>query len=273
MKTNENQVTRIDNSANLQSCDYSIDALDTLMAEMPDGSDVELPSNLSQMSGEELGQAAHSARIKTARSLIAFSVYVHQAYSRYYEPWKKVGRKSAEQTKDAEVSNRHWQDFLKHLGWSDFPRYQRVIRQFASIGAKAEILEPHASDLPNTVDALSAVCHPDNSDAQIELIAKECSRDTTGADAKRLVDKVRQTMAKELSCSHPSYQNDFAFESGESNGFEEESVAELRVFYNPKLIAVTDRKRVEQAIETLIACGFELVADPVESDDSVEEAA
>ena len=143
--------------------------------------------DLSQASGRELGFMAHSARARSAKALLEFCSYVYVAYSRYYEPWKKVGRKGSKRLKEAKTAESHWNDFLGEIGWEDFARYQKQIRDCAAIGRRAGVLERHSPELPATVSALSTLCKSAKTDKQLEQVAKQCSPETTAAEVKQLL--------------------------------------------------------------------------------------
>ena len=143
-------------------------------------------TDLTEASGRELGFHAHSARARSAQSLLEFCGYVSVAYERYYAPWKQVGRKASKRTKEAKFAEAQWQDFLTELGWQDFSRYQKQIRDCAEIGRRVQILQPHSAELPSTVSALSALCKSAKTDKQLEKFATQCSPETTAAQVKQL---------------------------------------------------------------------------------------
>jgi hypothetical protein len=148
---------------------------------------IEIGKNVERASGKELGFLAFSAKTKTAEALLEFSYYVYSAYSRFYEPWKKVGRKGSKRIKEALEADRNWEEFLKEMGWEDFKRHQKQIRQFALIGRKAKVLDSVVTELPNTVSTLAVICKSVDDDKTLKKIAKQCSSDTTAKEARLLI--------------------------------------------------------------------------------------
>jgi hypothetical protein len=142
--------------------------------------------DLSRASGRELGHQASKARAKTAESMLEFCSLVYAAYSRFYEPWNVVGRKPVKRGAEAREAEANWKEFLVEMGWEDFPRYQKLIRETAAIGRRAQVLQSHSSDLPASVSALSTLCKLAKSDKQLETYAGKCSPEFTAVEVKQL---------------------------------------------------------------------------------------
>lgn len=138
-------------------------------------------------SGREIGHRANIARAKTAESLLEFARFVHAAYSRFYEPWKSVGRKSKKRTVEAKNAQRDWEDFLTELGWEDFSRHQKTVRELAAIGAKYDVLIHKSDSLPNTVSALTVLVKQSKTERQLLSAVNKCSPETTAAEVKQLL--------------------------------------------------------------------------------------
>lgn len=141
----------------------------------------------TRASGREIGHLANRARAKTAESLLEFSRLVYTAYSRFYEPWKGVGRKPKKRLNEAREAEANWQDFLTELGWEDFSRYHKTIRELAGIGKKYDLLIPKSDSLPNTVSALTVLVKNTKSERQLLDAVKKCSPETTAAEVKQLL--------------------------------------------------------------------------------------
>jgi hypothetical protein len=146
-----------------------------------------LTTDLTKANGRELGLLAQSARAKSAASLLEFCVCVQVAYDRYYLPWKKVGRKGSKRVKEAREAEDHWNNFLDEIGWGDFDRYSKQIRQYAEIGRRAQVLRPHSEALPSAVSALTTLVKAAKTDAQLRKLAAKCSPESTAKDVKELV--------------------------------------------------------------------------------------
>lgn len=138
-------------------------------------------------SGREIGHFANIARAKTAESLLEFARFVHAAYSRFYEPWKSVGRKSKKRTVEAKNAQRDWEDFLTELGWEDFSRHQKTVRELAAIGAKYDLLIQKSDSLPNTVSALKVLVKESKTERQLLSAVNKCSPETTAAEVKQFL--------------------------------------------------------------------------------------
>ena len=145
------------------------------------------PYDPVRASGREIGYLANIARAKTAESLLEFARLVYAAYSRFYEPWKVVGRKSNKRIKEARQAEANWQDFLTELGWDDFPRHQKTVRAFAAIGAKYDLLIQKSDSLPNTVSALTVLVNKSKTERQLLSAVNKCSPETTAAEVKQFL--------------------------------------------------------------------------------------
>jgi hypothetical protein len=137
-------------------------------------------------SGREMGHLANIARAKTVDSLLQLSRYVYLAWVRFYEPWKSVGRKSKTRLAEAKIAETHWNEFLSELGWSDFPRYQKQIRQLAAIGERYYLLIDYSEKLPGSVSALSVLVQQASDDGALLSAVAQCSPDSTAADVRQM---------------------------------------------------------------------------------------
>lgn len=164
-------------------------------------------NDLNSATGQQFGYAAHLARLKTQQSILEFSRYVYLAYNRFYEPWKQVGRKSKDRLKEAKIAHHHWEAFLIELGWEDFPRYHKQIRDLAAIGKRFDQLKPHTQSLPNSVSALSTLCKKSTTDAQFTKVLNLVTPELTAAGAKKLVatGQTRSQLIAQLYAPKPKF--------------------------------------------------------------------
>jgi len=152
---------------------------------LPDG----MSDDFYGMTGRDLGLIAAGARQKSAEAFLELGRYVNFAYELWYEPWKKVGRKQKKRLKEAVEAETNWTDFLDELGYGDFKRYNKQIRQLAAIGKKYDALKTYLDRLPDSQSALYTLVNKVDKDQDFASLLQQCSKDFTAADVKRLFPK------------------------------------------------------------------------------------
>ena len=152
---------------------------------LPDGS----TEDFYRMTGRDLGLIAAGARQKSAEAFLELGRYVNFAYELWYEPWKKVGRKQKKRLKEAVDAETNWTDFLDELGYGDFKRYNKQIRQLAAIGKKYDALKTYLDRLPDSQSALYTLVNKVDKDQDFASLLQQCSKDFTAADVKKLFPK------------------------------------------------------------------------------------
>ena len=152
---------------------------------LPDGSS----EDFYRMNGRDLGYIAAGVRQKSAEAFLELGRYVNIAYELWYEPWKKVGRKQKNRLKEAIDAETNWNDFLDELGYSDFQRYNKQIRQLVAIGKRYDALKTYLDHLPESQSALYTLVNKVEKDQDFSLVLEKCSKDFTAADVKNLFPK------------------------------------------------------------------------------------
>jgi hypothetical protein len=140
-------------------------------------------------SGRDLGFIAAQVRQKSAEAFLELGRYVNFAYELWYEPWKKVGRKQKKRIREAIEAETNWNDFLDELGYGDFKRYNKQIRQLAAIGKKYDALKTFLDRLPESQSALYTLVNKVEKDQDFASVLQQCSKDFTAADVKKLFPK------------------------------------------------------------------------------------
>lgn len=152
-----------------------------------------LPSGMAddfyRYSGRDLGFIAAQVRQKSAEAFLELGRYVNFAYELWYEPWKKVGRKQKKRIREAIEAETNWNDFLDELGYGDFKRYNKQIRQLAAIGKKYDALKTFLDRLPESQSALYTLVNKVEKDQDFASVLQQCSKDFTAADVKKLFPK------------------------------------------------------------------------------------
>jgi hypothetical protein len=152
---------------------------------LPDG----MSDDFYGMTGRDLGLIAATVRQKSAEAFLELGRMVNWAYELWYEPWKKVGRKQKKRLKEAVEAEANWNDFLDELGYSDFKRYNKQIRQLAAIGKKYDALKTFLDRLPESQSALYTLVNKVDKDQDFASVLQQCSKDFTAADVKKLFPK------------------------------------------------------------------------------------
>jgi hypothetical protein len=142
-----------------------------------------------QTNGKDLGYLAAQVRQKSAEAFLELGRYVNFAYELWYEPWKKVGRKQKKRVKEAIEAETNWNDFLNELGYSDFRRYNKQIRQLVAIGKRYDALKTFLDHLPESQSALYTLVNKVEKDQDFAAILENCSKDFTANDVKKLFPK------------------------------------------------------------------------------------
>lgn len=145
--------------------------------------------DLSTISGRDLGHRAAKVRQKSAENFLELGRLVNHAYERWYEPWKKVGRKTKKRSKEATYAANQWNDFLLELGYEDFKRYKKQIAQLAQIGKHYSELKAHLDVLPDSQSALHTIVSKVDKNTPLAKVLGFCSKDLTAAEAKKLFPK------------------------------------------------------------------------------------
>lgn len=137
----------------------------------------------------ELGQQAHSLKVKSSLTILALAEVVGTAYEAYYEPWAKVG---APNTKipEQKQADKHWQDFLRESGYV-FPRHYPLLRTLWMIHRKMDYLKPNSKNLPNSIDAIKKVAMAKLNDKQQKQLMKGLTESHTARDVAALISKVK----------------------------------------------------------------------------------
>ena len=152
---------------------------------LPDG----MSDDFYNLTGRDLGLIAAGARQKSAEAFLELGRYVNFAYELWYEPWKKVGRKQKNRIKEAVQAERNWTDFLDELGYGDFKRYNKQIRQLAAIGKKYDALKSYLDRLPDSQSALYLLVNKVDKDQDFASLLQQCSKDFAAVDVKKLFPK------------------------------------------------------------------------------------
>jgi len=141
------------------------------------------------MTGKDLGYLAARVRQKSAESFLELGRMVHIAYDLWYEPWKKVGRSRKKKSKDHREAERNWLEFLEELGYEDFKRYNKQIRQLNAIGKRYDALKTYLDRLPDSQSALYLLVNKADKDRDFAKLAEQCSKNFTAKDVKKLFPK------------------------------------------------------------------------------------
>jgi len=147
------------------------------------------PPEFSGMSGKELGIQAAVVRKKSAEAFLELGLMVNWAYELWYEPYKSIGRKKKKKSRDFQDAERNWNDFLGELGYDDFKRYNKTIRQLNAIGKNYDSLKAHLDKLPESQSALYLLVSKAEKNKNFSALMSKCSKEMTAKEIKTLFPK------------------------------------------------------------------------------------
>jgi len=182
---NGTRFTSTDPSRNIKSIARKTRKIGSLTDFLPDGNS----DDFYRMTGKDLGYLAARVRQKSAESFLELGRMVHIAYDLWYEPWKKVGRSRKKKSKDHREAERNWLEFLEELGYEDFKRYNKQIRQLNAIGKRYDALKTYLDRLPDSQSALYLLVNKADKDRDFAKLAEQCSKNFTAKDVKKLFPK------------------------------------------------------------------------------------
>lgn len=135
--------------------------------------------------GVDLGRRAAHYREKSAAAVIEVARCVYAAHDRWYAPWQKVGRPGVK-LKERINAERQWNDFLGECGWN-FKKHAKLIRRYAQIGRRANLLSANSANLPGCLETLAAITDPKIPEEGVSRLAAGLTPEFTTRDAKRAV--------------------------------------------------------------------------------------
>jgi len=141
------------------------------------------------MTGKDLGYLAAQVRRKSAEAFLELGRMVHWAYDLWYVPFKKVGRSRKNKIKEQRDAEQNWKEFLEELGYGDFKRFNKQIRQLNAIGKRYDALKTYLDRLPDSQSALYLLVNKADKDKDFAKLAEQCSKDFTAKDIKGLFPK------------------------------------------------------------------------------------
>lgn len=147
------------------------------------------PPEFSGMSGKELGVQAAVVRKKSAEAFLELGLIVNWAYELWYEPYKSTGRKKTKKSREFQDAERNWNDFLGELGYDDFKRYNKTIRQLNAIGKNYDSLKVHLDKLPESQSALYLLVSKAEKNKNFSALMNKCSKEMTAKEIKTLFPK------------------------------------------------------------------------------------
>lgn len=182
---NGKRITSTDSSRNIKAIARKARKVGSLSDFLPDG----MSEDFYGVTGKDLGYIAAQVRQKSAEAYLELGRMVNFAYELWYEPWKKVGRKKSKRMKEAVIADQNWNEFLEELGYGDFKRYNKQIRQLNAIGKRYHTLKTYLDRLPDSQSALYLLVNKADKDQDFAKLAEQCSKDFTAKDIKKLFPK------------------------------------------------------------------------------------
>jgi len=201
---NGKRITVTDPSRNIKTIARKARKIGSLTDFLPDG----MSEDFYGVTGKDLGYIAAQVRQKSAEAYLELGRMVNFAYELWYEPWKKVGRKKSKRIKEAVTADQNWNEFLEELGYDDFKRYNKQIRQLNAIGKRYHALKAYLDRLPDSQSALYLLVNKADKDQDFAKLAEQCSKDFTAKDVKKLFPKKNSAYEPPLRISIPLAETD-----------------------------------------------------------------
>jgi hypothetical protein len=173
------------------------------MTTMYDGRDLTEQSLDGLTLGAELGHVARAFLVKSTKSILGAATVIHKAYDLYYAPRAKRGQPKKHRpgsvlgpfrepvaTAEEQEQERQWNAFLEASGFN-MAQHQKLLRQYWRIGKRIYWLEKYSENLPNSLDALDALCQDDVKPDEFRMVLEEVKQQMTAAEIRKLIDQSR----------------------------------------------------------------------------------